>query len=166
MNYARWLLLIFLAALAMFGVFAFISLRGPASLPTPAKVAQDSGETALFPQQRAIDGYTLTIHAPQVRTWTAFERFTSTIAFALTPSGDSVAHYGTATVAGDTVVDMDNRIVTIRSPQVTDVTFANPAPAEYTAAVMAATTRRSLAKPFARSGMTARNTALTAIRAR
>jgi hypothetical protein len=145
MNYVRWLLLIFLAALAMFGVFAFISLRGPASLPTPAQVAEDSGETALFPQQRAIEGYTLTIYAPQVRTWTAFERFTSTIAFALTPAGESVPRYGTATVAGDTVLDMDNRIVTIRSPQVTDVTFANPAPAEYTAAVMDATTRRSLA---------------------
>ena len=99
MNYVRWLLLIFLAALAMFGVFAVISLRGPASLPAPAKVAQDSGETALFPQQRAIDGYTLTIYAPQVRTWTAFERFTSTIAFALTPAGESVPRYGTATVA-------------------------------------------------------------------
>ena len=67
MNYVRWLLLIFLAALAMFGVFAVISLRGPASPPAPAKVTQDSGETALFPQQRAIDGYTLTIYAPQVR---------------------------------------------------------------------------------------------------
>ena len=134
MNYARWLLLIFLAALAMFGVFAVISLRGPVTPSPSAQVTQDSGEIALFPQQRAIDGYTLTIHAPQVRTWTAFERFTSTIAFALTPAGESVAHYGTATVAGDTVVDTDNRIVTIRSPQVTDVTFANPAPAEYTAA--------------------------------
>ena len=141
MKHARWLLLIFLAALAVFAVFA---LRGPATPPTPANVTADSDKTALFPQQRAIDGYTLTIHAPQVRTWTAFERFTSTIAFALTPAGESVPRYGTATVAGDTVVDMDNRIVTIRSPQVTDVTFANAVPAEYTAAVMDAATRRSL----------------------
>ncbi len=88
MNYARWLLLIFLAALlAALAVFA---LRGPATSPTQANVTKDSAETALFPQQRAIDGYTLTIYAPQVRTWTAFERFTSTIAFALTPAGESV----------------------------------------------------------------------------
>ena len=125
-------------------VFAVFALRGPATPPTQANVTEDSDKTALFPQQRAIDGYTLTIYAPQVRTWTAFERFTSTIAFALTPAGESVPRYGTATVAGDTVVDMDNRIVTIRSPQVTDVTFANPVPAEYTAAVMDAATRKSL----------------------
>jgi hypothetical protein len=39
---------------------------------------------------------------------------------------------------------MDNRIVTIRSPHVTDVTFASAVPAEYTAAVMDAATRKSL----------------------
>ena len=65
MNYARWLLLIFLAALAMFGVFAVISLRGPATPPTQANVTGDSDKTALFPQQRAIDGYTLEVE-PEV----------------------------------------------------------------------------------------------------
>jgi hypothetical protein len=39
---------------------------------------------------------------------------------------------------------MDKRMVTIRSPRVTDVTFAKPVPANYTAAVMDATTRESL----------------------
>jgi len=143
MRYARWLLVIFLVAVA---VFVF---RGPATRPTPSTATKaadkkDADRTALFPQQRAIDGYTLTIYAPQVRTWPAFERFTSTIAFALLPEGESVPQYGTATVAGDTVVDMDNRIVTVRSPRVTDVTFANAVPAAYTAAVMNAATRTSL----------------------
>jgi hypothetical protein len=39
---------------------------------------------------------------------------------------------------------MDRRIVTIHSPRVTDVTFTNPVPDEYTSAVMDATTRTSL----------------------
>jgi hypothetical protein len=141
MKHVRWLLLIFLSALAVFAVFA---LRRPTPPQMPVSVTTHSEGTALFPQQRAIDGYTLTIYAPQVRSWTGFERFTSTIAFALTPAGTSESHYGTATVAGDTVVDMDKRIVTIRSPRVADVTFANPVPTGYTTAVIDASTRKSL----------------------
>jgi hypothetical protein len=114
--------------------------------PGPAAVtpSSEAGAAAGFPQQRLIPGYSLTLNAPQVRTWTDFAKFTSTIAFSLTPSGQAVEHFGTATVAGDTTVDMDRRIVTIHSPKVTDVTFTNPVPDEYTSAVMDATTRTSL----------------------
>jgi hypothetical protein len=99
---------------------------------------------AVFPQQRSIEGYTLTLHAPQIRSWNEFEQFTSTLAFELTSPGQTTPKPGTATVAGDTVVDMDRRIVTIRSPRVTDVVFTEPVPAEYTAVVMRAATRDSL----------------------
>src|SRR5262245_53148135 len=118
-KYVVSLALIFLVALVVF------ALRGPTTPPARPQVSNDRGTAAIFPQQRAIPGYTLTIHAPQVREWPEFKRFTSTIAFALTPTGETVPQYGTATVAGDTSVDLDNRIVTIRSPKVTDVTFAN-----------------------------------------
>src|SRR5215471_8899934 len=103
-KYARWLLLIFVAALLVFAVVEFAP-RKPDTQPTAGKVAQESADPALFPQLRSIPGYTLTIYAPQVRSWPSFERFTSTIAFALTPTGQSSPHYGTATVTGDTVVD-------------------------------------------------------------
>src|SRR5262245_47653558 len=111
---------------------------------TPARTGADVVAPAVFPQQRSIEGYTLTINAPQVRSWPEFKRFTSTIAFSLTPAGQTAVHYGTATVAGDTVVDMDKRIVTIRHPKVTDMTFTSSVPPEYTAAVMDAATRESL----------------------
>jgi hypothetical protein len=138
MIFARSLLLAFLATL-------FVSNVPAATTATTQAGNHDYGAAnAVFPQQRAIQGFTLTIHAPQVRSWTGFEHFTSTIAFSLTPSSQTEAQYGTATVAGDTVVDMDRRIVTIRSPRVTDVTFAEPVPAKYTAAVMDAATRESL----------------------
>ena len=89
----------------------------------------------------------MTLYAPQVRSWSEFKHFTSAIAFSLTPAEQEDPRYGTATVTGDTIVDMDKRIVTIRSPKVTDVTFKETVPASYTAAVMDATTRESLDVP-------------------
>ena len=136
MTFARPLLLAFIAALSTTDL--------PAATTATTQAGTDGAASALFPQQRDIEGFTLTIHAPQVRSWTEFEHFTSTIAFSLTPSGQTAMEYGTATVAGDTVVDMDKRTVTIRSPRVTDVTFAKPVPANYTAAVMDAATRESI----------------------
>ena len=138
MTFARSLLLVFMAALST------TDLPAATTATTQAGTSTDGAASALFPQQRAIEGFTLTIHAPQVRSWTEFEHFTSTIAFSLTPAGQTAMEYGTATVAGDTVVDMDKRMVTIRSPKVTDVTFAKPVPANYTAAVMDAATRESI----------------------
>jgi hypothetical protein len=112
---------------------------------TQAGTSTDGAASALFPQQRAIEGFTLTINAPQVRSWTEFEHFTSTIAFSLTPSGQTAMEYGDRHGGRRTQSsDMDKRMVTIRSPKVTDVTFAKAVPANYTAAVMNATTRESL----------------------
>ena len=100
-----------------------------------------------FPQQRMIEGYALTLHAPQVRSWPGFERFTASIAFELTPPGASTPRLGTATVAGDTAVDLTTRIVTVTEPQVTDVKFADAVPAEYTQTVQNAVVRKSLEVP-------------------
>ena len=143
MKYARSLVLIFLVALGVFA-WRFFAVRGPDEPATQSQVSNDPTKAALFPQQRDIAGYALTIYAPQVREWPEFKRFISTIAFALTRAGDDTPQYGTATVSGDTSVDLDRRIVTIRSPKVTDVTFVKPVPAASTAAVMDAATRESL----------------------
>jgi len=134
----RALLLVVIGTLLTAGAV----LAAPAA--TLAPPSGDATHVAVFPQQRTVGDYTLTLQAPQVRSWTGFKQFTSTIPFALTSSGQTVEHYGTATVAGDTVVDMDQRVVTIQSPRVTDVTFATPVPAEYTSAVMNVASRKSL----------------------
>ena len=136
MIFFRWLQSAFMATM--------LAVHLPAAAATTPVDPDGSGAVAAFPQQRTVEGYALTIYAPQVRSWPEFERFTATFAFALTPPGQATPQYGTATVAGDTVVDMDKRIVTIRSPRVTDVTFASAVPPEYTSAVMKATTRDSL----------------------
>ena len=83
-----------------------------------------------------------------MRTWKEFKHFTSALAFSLQPADQTALHYGTANVAGETAVDIDKRIVTIRSPKVTDVTFTKPVPAAYTTAVMEAATRESFEVPL------------------
>ena len=75
MTFARPVLLAFMAALSA------TDLPAATAATTQAGARTDSAASAVFPQQRAIEGYTLTIYAPQVRTWTEFEHFTSTIAF-------------------------------------------------------------------------------------
>ena len=125
------LLLVFMAAL-----FLTPAVPAATAATTQADAQNNSTAKAVFPQQRIVKGFTLTLYAPQVRSWNEFKHFTSAIAFSLTPAEQEDLKYGTATVTGDTIVDMDKRIVTIRSPKVTDVTFKETVPASYTAAVM------------------------------
>jgi hypothetical protein len=117
----------------------------PAASP-PAPATETPRPT--FPQQRTVDGYALTLHAPQIRSWPNFERFTATFAFELSVPGESSPRFGTANLSGDTVVDLPTRKVAVTSPKVTDVKFTTPAPAEYTKTVESAVTRKSLEVPL------------------
>ncbi len=112
----------------------------------PATAAPAPGPT--FPQQRTVDGYALTLHAPQVRSWPGFERFTASIAFELTPAGASSPSLGTATVTGQTIIDRENRQVEIRAPKVSDVKYATASPPEHKAAIEHAVRRTSLKVPL------------------
>src|SRR5262245_6517888 len=141
MTSARLLILGWLAILS-----ANASFAAPAATAPPV-TAPATSETPRFPQQRTIDGHVLTLYAPQIRSWPKFEQFTSSMAFELLAKGETTPKYGTATVAGQTTVDMDKRIVTIRSPKITDVTFADAVPDKYKSTVMSAVTRDRLDVP-------------------
>jgi hypothetical protein len=134
-------------------VFACFVAATPwgAHAATSAATQPDTAATTAaptFPQQRTVDGYSLSLHAPQVRSWPGFEQFTASIAFELTPPGATSPAFGTATVTGQTLVDRDNRQVEIRAPKVSDVKFASTAPPEYKAAIERAVTRTSLTVPL------------------
>ncbi len=101
-----------------------------------------------FPQQRTVDGYALSLHAPQVRSWPGFEQFTASIAFELTPPGATSPMFGTATVTGQTIIDRENRQVEIRAPKVSDVKFATAAPSAHRSVIEHAVTRTSLTVPL------------------
>jgi hypothetical protein len=118
---------------------------------TPAATQPTTAATTpapTFPQQRTVDGYALTLHAPQVRAWTGFEQFTASIAFELTPAGALSPSLGTATVTGQTIVDRENRQVEIRAPKVSDVKFASTVPPAHKAVIEHAVTRTSLKVPL------------------
>ena len=136
-------------ALAFTCILAIATAGTNAATPAPSSPAPAT-ETPhpTFPQQRTVDGYVLTLHAPQVRSWPDFERFTATFAFEMTVPGESSPRFGTANLSGDTVIDLPARKVAVTSPKVTDVKFASPAPAEYTKAVENAVIRKSLEVPL------------------
>ncbi len=141
MPFARALVYAFILALSAVSA-------GAATPAAPQPAASGDTPAARFPQQRSVDGYALTLHAPQVRSWPEFERFTATFAFELTAPGESTPKFGTASLSGATVVDLPTRKVTVTSPRVTDVKFANPVPAEYTTTVQNAVVRKSLEVPL------------------
>lgn len=126
-------------------IVASLSIAATPEAPT---VASAGAPLPTFPQQRTVDGYTLTLHAPQVRSWPGFERFTASIAVELTPPGGSSPTFGTATVTGQTTVDMAIRQVEVRAPRVTDVKFATASPPAYETAIEDAVTRISLKVPL------------------
>ena len=85
-------------ALVFACVLAAIATGAGAATPAESLPANASASTApTFPQQRTVDGYSLSLHAPQVRSWPGFEQFTASIAFELTPPGATTPTFGTAT---------------------------------------------------------------------
>ena len=131
----------------MVGIVLLVVLSmGPTSSAT-ARADEVPVPAGTFPKKRSVDGYAFLIHAPQIRSWPAFERFTASMAFALSAPGATQPAYGTATVTGGTVVDMTTRIVTVQAPEVQSVKFMDPVPAEYEGVVKRVVTRDVLEVP-------------------
>jgi len=90
----------------------------------PANPQANAASSFEFPQRREVEGYSLLIHAPQIRTWPEFKRFEADVAFELTPPGATKPHLGTAQVTGTTTVDLAKRLVIVHSPVVDKVKFS------------------------------------------
>ena len=131
----------------MVGIVLLVVLSMDPTSSATARADEVPVPAGTFPQKRSVDGYAFLIHAPQIRSWPEFERFTAAIAFALTPPGATHPTYGTATVTGGTLVDMTTRIVTVQSPEVQSVKFMDSVPAEYEGVVKRIVTRDVLDVP-------------------
>ncbi|MGB5250466.1 MAG: hypothetical protein WBO47_12610, partial [Gammaproteobacteria bacterium] len=83
-----------------------------------------------YPRKREIEGATMVVHAPQIRSWTDFVQFESLVAIELIPDGSEDRFLGTATLSGNTEVDLDKRIVVVTQPKVDKVTFSDPGAAD------------------------------------
>lgn len=96
---------------------------GVESAPTPAASAAP-GE---YPRARQIEGATMIVHAPQIRTWEDFGHFTSELAIEILPTGTEQRFLGAAILEGDTEVKLDEHIVIVTQPRIDKVTFTDPA---------------------------------------
>ena len=122
-----------------------------ATPPTAASVpTADPAEPPkfVFPQRREVEGYSLILHAPQIRSWENFESFAADIAIELTPPDGSGTRYGTATITGAADVDLDNRLVTVRNPKVSDVQFSGERRPQDIETVKHAVVRKEIAVPL------------------
>ncbi len=136
------LLLHILVVLTPAGFAAVPALAGPGN-------EQDQAPADLaFPQEREVDGFRLIIHAPQIRTWANFEHFEAELAVEVSAPGDAAPRYGTASLSGETKVDLEHRLVRIDSPTMDDVIFVETVPAGFRDAVMKAVTRTELDVPL------------------
>lgn len=137
--------------LSVFAIVALLSNAGCTVGPetkTPAVAAQRSQAVETikpgeYPRKRAIEGATLIVHAPQIRSWRDFEHFESLVAIEVVPDGAGEPVVGTATVSGDTQVNMDDHIVIVTNPEVEQVTFSDQAATDRWAEPVKASVGRS-----------------------
>jgi hypothetical protein len=93
--------------------------------PTAAQAtAPEFGERWQYPRERVVDGRRVIVHAPQIRSWDNFEHFTAQVAAEFIEK-DAVARYGVVELSGDTVVDLEDRLVKVAKPKVDRVTFTD-----------------------------------------
>lgn len=137
--------------LALVLVSSHVASATQAAETSEATVTFDINEAPSFsyPQRRTLDGYSLVLHAPQIRSWPEFESFDAVIAVELLPTDGAAPIYGTAQLSGKTEVLLDRRIVVVRSPDFTGAEFPGQArAAEYAQLVNDAATRKELEIPL------------------
>src|SRR5688572_16547469 len=76
-----------------------------------------------YPREREIQGRRVIVHAPQIRTWDNFERFTAQVAVEALEE-DATVRYAVIDLSGGTTVDREARIVTVPQPKADRVSFS------------------------------------------
>ncbi len=76
-----------------------------------------------YPREREIAGRKVIVHAPQIRSWEQYQRFTAQVAVEFLEP-DVSARYAVLDLSGDTVLDREARLVKVPKPKVDRVTFS------------------------------------------
>lgn len=119
------------------------------SAAKPPLVSPKDPPSFVYPQRRELDGNSLVLHAPQIRSWPDFEHFEAWMAIEYTPADKTGVRYATASITGDTEVDLETRLVKVRQPKIKEVLFASPStPPSYAEAIKNAATRKELEVPL------------------
>ncbi len=136
------------------GVTCAVLLTACGPSPAPTAITQaplvqpGDAPSFVYPQRREIDGYTLLVHAPQVERWPDFKRFHAKAAIELLPPSATEPHFATATITGETRVDLPARLVSVIAPQVEQVVFSGPAPSAHADIIRRAASRATLQMPL------------------
>jgi hypothetical protein len=118
----------------------------PAEIASAKAANPALGDRWQFPRERAYEGRRVIVHAPQIRSWDNFERFTAQVAVESLES-DVAARYAVVDMSGETTIDMKTRIVSVPHPKVDRVTFTGAASEEQTARVRKAVESEPLEIP-------------------
>lgn len=144
----RALLVIYVATSFLVSAQARAAQAPPAGGTELPLVSVEGAPSFVYPQRRMIDGHSVVLYAPQIRSWPKFERFEAWMAMEFSPKDGSAARYGTLSVTGATEVDLASRLVTVDKPKIDQVYFSAPAPDAYSDAMKRAATRTSLEIPL------------------
>ncbi len=129
-------------------MLALLAPAAPVEAATTSEATSHEPASFVYPQRREVEGYSLLIHAPQIRAWPDFQSFEAEVALELTPPGASRPLLGTAQVSGPATLYLPERLVLVRSPVVGRVEFADDATAADTAAVKRAARQGALGVPL------------------
>jgi hypothetical protein len=88
-------------------------------------VSAEGTPSWVYPQRREADGYSILIHAPQVRSWPEFARMEAQAAVEISAPSAASPKLGTVSVTGATELDLGGRIVHVVSPKIDNVRFAD-----------------------------------------
>ncbi len=113
-------------------VLALSALSGCDHAPEPATQAAATNVKAAnpalgahwqYPREREIAGRKVIVHAPQIRSWEQYQRFTAQVAVEFLEP-DVSARFAVLDVSGNTVLDREARLVKVPKPKVDRVTFS------------------------------------------
>ena len=93
-------------------------------LPLRKRQRRSSANAGNIRASAVIDGRRVIVHAPQIRSWENFEHFTAQVAAEFLEK-DAAARYGVVELSGDTVVDLEERLVKVAKPKVDRITFTD-----------------------------------------
>lgn len=119
-----------------------------AAVSAAAAVPPKSSERLIYPRTRIVDGYSIVMHAPQIRAWPDFAKVDAWMVLEVTHPDGKRTDIGSVVVTGQTNVYLDRRAVMLGAPRITDMHFKSDIPAPMRAAIEALPIKEPMAIPL------------------
>jgi hypothetical protein len=130
---------------AFLGVAAILHFGAASAAAAPA--APDDSQF-VYPQERMFGPYKAIVHAPQIESWTDFERFNGIVAVEFLQEPGKKELLGTVFLSGKTEVDLSERLVYVTDTTVDKVSLKTADPQSYKTAVQSGIRKGRLEVPL------------------